>query len=261
MFDNVRAWNRHRKAKRLLNRKPIMTPHNFFFSGPKSMMSGEFEKLEVNFLNSKLPTATSFVNIGANFGYYCCLASKFDLKIFALEPIPINFNLLLKNLSFNKVSNCVLLPVAAGRSSEYVEIFGEGTGASIVKGWARNPSALRHLAPIVKIDDVIIGNMLGERPFFLMDVEGFEYEALLGAVKLIQNRKLNSTWMVEIGLKAHTENENSKYIQTFDLFFDNGYKTFKIDNPENILTKKDIVNYVDSSDYISANGNFVFYKS
>ena len=260
MLDNFRAWNRSRKIKRLKNKNLRKTIFGFDLVGPEAMINGHFETLETSYLYKELPKYNTFINIGANFGYYCCIAQQLGIKTYAFEPVPVNFEILIHNLvSNNFTKNITLFQMAAGDKSGFVEIFGEGTGASIIPGWARNPVSLSHTVPMAKIDDLINPSKLGGSSFILIDVEGFEYEVLAGAEELISNKNLDMTWLIEIGLFRYQSREiNPNYLKTFDIFFRNNYKLYALEDLNNSIQASEIMKIFESKNINVMNTNFLF---
>ncbi|MDC0043150.1 FkbM family methyltransferase, partial [Paracoccaceae bacterium] len=120
------------------------------------MQNGSFEVTETKILIKLFFQADIFVNVGANFGYYICMARNMGVRSIAIEPIPINQRILKQNLIENNWDqNVILHPIACGNSNGNVTIYGEGTGASIIPGWAQNPSRLKHIVPMKKLDNIL----------------------------------------------------------------------------------------------------------
>jgi FkbM family methyltransferase len=113
------------------------------------MQNGNFEITETKILIKLFSQADIFVNVGANFGYYICIARNMGLRSIAIEPVPINQRILKQNIIENNWDqNVILHPIACGNSDGNITIYGEGTGASIIPGWAQNPSTLKHVVPM-----------------------------------------------------------------------------------------------------------------
>jgi hypothetical protein len=64
-----------------------------------------------------------------------------------------------------------------------------------------------------------------------MDIEGGEYEALKGAIKII-NSDANIIWLIEICIDEHQTSENKinpNLLATFEIFWSAGYKSYTAD--------------------------------
>lgn len=128
-----------------------------------------------------------FVDVGAHLGKYALIAAKHvgvSGLIIAVEPHPVNYQVLLKNVALNNFRNVVALNLAAWKTNCELKLFiGNVAGHHSVKlnqglGW-------------VKVKGKAMDNVLGELPlnrldWIKIDVEGVEYEALLGLEKAIQ---------------------------------------------------------------------------
>lgn len=225
MLDRFRAWNRRRIAAHRQRRGPRQTVFGFVMNGADDMATGRFEPEETALVRSLMTRCDRFVNVGANTGYYCIFARKANLPVTALEPVPGTAAILLENLSANGLdAGATVLPVAAGPAPGSARIFGVGTGASLLRGWANNPDSLSQIVPVVRLDDVVAQPAKDERILILVDVEGFEYPALQGATALI-HADPKPVWMIEIvphGAGAGAVKSDAIQ-QTFDLMSAAGY--------------------------------------
>lgn len=232
LVDWVRGKLRARRGRRIHQRPEVKTKFGFSFIGPEVMQSGNFEEAETRLIHGFLSKADLFVNVGANFGYYVCLAQSLGVKTIAVEPVPDNVTLLHKNLSLNGYGDHVTVcPNACGSAPGEAEIFGVGTGASLVAGWARNPKSLSFKVDIRRLDDLVPAQALTGRSFFLIDVEGFELEVLKGAKGIFQADQ-EPVFLIESGLSDHRAGGvlNVDFLAVFDLFRAEGYQVFSVED-------------------------------
>ena len=221
--DRVRSWNRHRIALHRTRRGVRPTVFGFAMNGTSDMVNGDFEPEETALVRTLLARSDRFANVGANTGYYCLLARQANLPVIALEPIPTTVSILLENLCANGFdSGTMVLPVAAGPAAGSAQIFGVGTGASMLRGWANNPENLTQIVPVVKLDDVVRPPEKSERLLILMDVEGFEFAALQGAMALLYSDP-KPVWVIEIALDGAGTATSADVQATFDLMAKAGY--------------------------------------
>lgn len=229
VIDRFRGWNRRRIATRRATRKAQPTPFGFDMNGTNDMISGRFEPEETALVRTLLNRCDRFVNVGANTGYYCLFARRLGRPVTALEPVPSTAAMLLRNLADNGLDEgATVLPVAAGASPGAARIYGVGTGSSLLRGWANNPESTSQLVPVVRLDDVVAAPGPEERLLILMDVEGFEYPALLGSTKLIE-APLKPVWMIEIAPDGAGGSRSSHVTETFALMFGAGYVARRAD--------------------------------
>ncbi len=212
-------------------RSPVETPFGFRFSGHPAMEAGTFEPNEVRVVKQLLQDAEVLINVGANVGYYCCFALQAGRRVLAIEPVPNNLQYLYRNMVANGwADQAEVLPVAIGARRGLVDIFGGGTAASLLEGWAGIPSAYRQTVPLTTLDDSVRGRFDGQRCFILIDVEGAELDVLKGAASLLR-REPKPVWMVEVNIDEHQPRGvdlNPRLRETFEVFEECGYEAWSV---------------------------------
>src|SRR5262249_11602765 len=74
--------------------------------------------------------------VGANIGYFSCLAASRCKHVLAFEPQPINLEYLLANVRTNGLKNIEVFPMALGDRAGVLDLFGaSATGASAIQHW------------------------------------------------------------------------------------------------------------------------------
>jgi FkbM family methyltransferase len=219
----VAAYHSFRTARSIYGAKPQMCELGFRFAGPAEMLSGAFEKEEASVILEQTGHADVFIDIGANVGYYTCLARHRQRHVVAIEPFPQNLDQLYANLYANEWSDVEVFPLAVGRTSGLSHMFGGGTAASLRRGWAGASEAWRTPVPLSTLDIVLGDRFPDKRLFIKIDVEGGELEVLLGASQTLR-RTPSPVWFVEICL---TENQptglNDHFADVFKQFWTHGY--------------------------------------
>ena len=163
-FANIYRYYRDNRG---LSMEPVITPFGFKFSGNEMMQRGEFEPEETSLFRSIISNFDSFVNIGANIGYYCCLARAANIETFAFEPMPINIRYLMRNIDSNNWNSKIeVFPLAMSSSPGVIEIFGGSTGASLVRGWANTANHYSTLVSSNTVDAVIGSRLFGKKYWF-----------------------------------------------------------------------------------------------
>lgn len=203
------------------------------------MATGTFEPQETALVRNALMQVEALVNVGANVGYYCCHALSLGRQVLAVEPIPRNVEYLLKNVELNGWADGVrVFPTAAGAYPGILTIWGSGTAASLVRGWAGIPEGHTSLVPVLPLDEVIGANFAQQRLLIIVDVEGAEFHMLQGAGATLV-RSPRPTWLVEISLHEHQPTGiNSRFAETFEIFFKHGYRAFTADAREQEMTRE-----------------------
>lgn len=249
------------RLRRLQLLKPQKTVHGFNFIGPQNTINGSFEENEFNCINAFISNCDLFINIGANYGYYVCLALSHDKKVYAFEPDLNNYQILSKNVILNDgMKNALLFNFGVGNTWDYIKIFNAATGSSFIKGWANNSASFYNQAQICTIDDFSYN---GSNLFFLIDVEGFENFVVKGGLKTIQ-RVVNQTWVIEMMLNDEhgTFDEMEQWhLEIVDIFQSNGFNFACILNGnKHNLTYENFKRIIKNKD-TSFGYNFIFFKN
>ena len=259
IINKIRSFNHRRLTRRHLKKISVNTPFGFKFLGPSVMQDGSFEVTETKILIKLFYQADIFVNVGANFGYYICMARNMGVRSIAIEPIPINQRILKQNLIENNWDqNVILHPIACGNSNGNVTIYGEGTGASIIPGWAQNPSRLKHIVPMKKLDNILSNEKVTSKSVILIDVEGFEFDVLRGAENILGSPD-KPVIMLESGLTDHRSEGglNLKFLEIFKFIVKNGYRVFNVKDINFEITQELIEKNIEQNEDKLGTHNFL----
>lgn len=237
-----------------------MTPWGFTLSGHEAMAAGTFEPEETALVRHLLQEVDVLVNVGANVGYYCCHALSLGKPVIAVEPIARNLHYLLTNIQNNGWSQqAEVFPVALGSKTDILQMWGGGTGASLIKGWASIPESYVTQVPVLRLDRVLGDTIQGKRALILMDIEGAEFMMLQGAAQALQNEP-RPIWIMEISTTEHQPvgtSMNPNFLSTFELFFGSGYRAFTADASIQEIEKVDVDDVVANKKRLNTH-NFVF---
>jgi len=149
---------------------------------------GYWEPFETSILISSLREGYSFLDVGANIGYFTILAASLvgpSGFVYAFEPEPINFRLISKSLSYNKFSNRVkaMRIALSNRDSEEklflsTDNFGDHQLYPDEKDKNSISVTLRHGSRLLANDITCLH-------FIKIDTQGSEYEVLDGLVPML----------------------------------------------------------------------------
>lgn len=218
-----------------------VTPWGFRFTGHEAMATGTFEPQETALVRKTLLEVDALVNVGANVGYYCCHALSLGRQVLAVEPVRGNVEYLLRNIELNGWADGVrVYPTAAGARPGVLTIWGGGTAASLVRGWAGIPEAHTSLVPILPLDEIVGSSFADQRLLVIVDVEGAEFQMLQGARATLARRP-RPTWLVEISFQQHQPTgSHPRFAETFEIFFEHGYRAFTADGAQQEVTGDDV---------------------
>ena len=235
-FPRIAKFYRNFRDNKQNSGEPIETTMGFKFIGNSAMSLGKFEPEETEIFKSIINNVDILVNVGANIGYYCCLALNCNKYVIAFEPIDLNVKHLLRNIKANNWEDQIeVYPIAlSNKKSGAIEIYGGGTGASLIRGWAGISVNYVNLVPISTLDNVIGNRLENKRSFIVVDIEGAEKYMLEGATSILEMTP-KPIWMMEISIFEHQPKGikiNPNLLSTFQMFWERGYiaRTANIEN-------------------------------
>lgn len=250
-----RQW----RDERELHRQPDSDLLGFRFVGNPLMETGQFEPVETALMQRLFPHATAVINIGANIGYYCCLALQQGKSVVAFEPMPTNLRYLLRNVFANGWADTFeCFPMALSSHRGLIEIWGGGTGASLVKGWAGQTFST--LVPVSTLDTVLGDRFVQEGPLIIVDIEGAEFHMLQGATRLLA-APVKPIWFVEISVAEHQPagvDINPHLLDTFDIFWQHGYEALTAQAQPRLVRREEIAKIVQTRADTLGVHNFIF---
>jgi FkbM family methyltransferase len=223
--------------------RPTKTPYGFLLSGNRDMEAGTFEVFECEVVKALLPWVGVVVNVGANIGYYVCLARSSGKHVVAFEPIGANMRFLLRNLMLNGWSDVEVFPIALSDRPGIAEIYGGGTGASLLKGWAGTSERFVSLVPTNTLDNILGQRFSGQRLLFIIDVEGAELAVINGARHHLSLAP-KPIWMVEVAVTEHLPaglRVNPNLLATFQAFWQEGYVALKLNPKLEEVSEEEVV--------------------
>jgi len=227
------------------------------------MRTGKFEVEETAIISRLLPKVDVFVDIGANLGYYTCLALQQGKPVIAFEPQQQNLQCLFQNLTANGWEDkAEVFPLALSEHPGLLTLYGaSGPSASLIKNWAGYSARFRKTVPVSTLDNVLASRFSGRRLFVKMDVEGAEYQVLKGAMATLTLTP-KPIWLLEICFdEFHPEGTNPDFEQIFRLFWSQGYQAYTATTTPRIVTPNEIAEWVANHRSTSDTFNYVFAAS
>jgi FkbM family methyltransferase len=148
-------------------------------------LMGIREALFTKTLQGALREGDCVVDIGANIGYYALMAARLvgpRGKVYAIEPVPHNMGLLEDSIRLNKYGNIETFPLAMGESDGIAKLY-----LSDHPNWSSFYRPRRVTGQIDIQINSVDSFLQGRRPpdVIRMDVEGYEYEILMGMSELL----------------------------------------------------------------------------
>ena len=173
---------------------------------------------------------THFVNIGSHIVTVCLPVSRHVNKVTAIEAYPDTYNHLCENIIINKLSNVYALNIAVGNSEEDIYFMSKDKICPIEKinRIANNSGGMHVFTQNDIVNNIRSANLCDTKikrkmnkldnlevvdnfDIILVDIEGFEYDFLLGAEqKILKNKPII---IIEIWSNNKRKRENMKETQ------------------------------------------------
>lgn len=149
------------------------------------------EPYMTTYLKNILYEGDIVVDIGANIGYYALLESRLvgaSGHIYAIEPVLSNLGLLNSNIGLNGYTNISTYQYAIGSRLEEAEMFiSDMCNMSTLKRSNFRTYTKVVKVPVTTLDKFLLGKKYPN--LVRMDVEGFEYEVVEGALETLSTDK------------------------------------------------------------------------
>ena len=241
----LNAFHNYRQAREIRRLKAGETPHGFRFIGNDRMASGTFEPDETAAIAGFSSPGRVYVDVGANYGYYVCLARARGADVVAIEPLSDNLSLLYANLETNGWNDVEVFPLGVSSAPRVATLYGGGTAASLLPNWAGTSETFRRSIALSTLDIVLGGPRFAGREMLVkIDVEGVEYDVLLGASETL-SRTPRPKWVLEICLtELHPSGRNPHFLETFELFWNHGYEAKSISAGNRVVTRDEVQRWV-----------------
>ncbi len=170
---------------------PDKLPKSFKKTFQSYIISSSWEELTTEMFKKVVKEGDIVVDLGANLGYFTLLAAKLvgpKGKVYAFEPEPINYSLLLQNIALNGYDNVVPVPKAVSNVTGKVRFFldKKDTGAHTIY----QPS---DKGDFIEVESVVLDEFFKDKNHPInvikMDIEGAEMAALSGMNRIIRENE------------------------------------------------------------------------
>lgn len=214
---------------------------------------GVWEPTISHYISRALSEGHTFIDVGANIGYFSCLASRRvgeSGRVYAVEASPTLFAALEQNIRRNRLSNVTAINMAVYDAPCSLTIFRAGDdnlGASTVLREAGEKSALSAEA---EIQADTLESIVGSANFFSariikIDIEGAEWFAFNGFKDQLEKFGNHTEWIIEFTPES-IKQQGGDISEIVALFAQCGYSAYHIENRYSAgwYMKSDIGNYL-----------------
>lgn len=240
-----------------LKREKVVLPGNQVFEvdpisdfGLRLIKDNSYELEMTNFIESLLDKDDTFIDLGANEGFFTVLAGLLVSKkgkVFSIEPQKKLWSVIQNNISLNELCNVQLLPFGIGSKKQERNLqlypstnsgatsFSNSYNFKITFDKIRKRIYGTQLVKLITLDD--LHEIFPKKVKLIkIDIEGFELEALKGATNLLRNKRF-----VFILIEIHHQallglNQSEQMIDDLLIGFD--YSKNKIAENLNLYTAK-----------------------
>jgi len=160
---------------------------------------GKWEPYETQLVMERLTANSTFLDMGANIGYYTAIAASIigtEGSIYAFEPDPANFQLLQRNLAINNLRHVNAVEAAVSdKDSEGVLYLNEGNFGDhqiYDNGEGRASRSIRLINPSNYLQDKV-----SRIDLVKIDTQGAEYQILNGLMPLLRKQAAMPSLIIE----------------------------------------------------------------
>jgi FkbM family methyltransferase len=205
-------------------------------------VGGCYEPNEFYFLNRRLKEGMTFIDVGANEGFYSLFASKLvgnEGEVISIEPDPSMLERLRKNIMLNGIQNISIVPCAASFYSgvdnlsiaEYGHEGQTALGTCVPNPLVKTRKIIK--TPVKSLDEILSEREVKNVHFVKIDAEGSELHVLKGAEQIIRASK--PILQLEINDRA-LEAQNSSSEELIKLLQSWDYQAYRFGESGEITT-------------------------
>ena len=177
-------------------------------------------------------TGDTIIDVGAHIGEYTLLGAKLvgdKGLIISVEPDHDSVISLKKNIILNNFKNYLILEKAVGEKIETKSLYkvNEEDVYGYLDPYVENKKLKKYSEiEVTTIDDIVLSNNLNIINLLKIDVEGFEYEVLLGCNDTLKKNKIKKIIIELHPSYLQSKGDNEELIHTF--LKEHGFETKKI---------------------------------
>lgn len=186
-----------------------------------------YDRHAIRVVRRELLPGDTFVDLGANVGYYSLIAAKLvgpSGRVVAVEPDPDNYAQLVHNVSLNGFDNVVAVMKgvsgAQGRAPLYRNTSGNRGAHTLFPAPGKNETVA---VEVDTLDHLLGGYNVDKVDFLKLDIQGFEYRSL-AASRVLQQKPKVLTEVSDADLRL----AGSSAKQYLDMICSHGYSIQKV---------------------------------
>ena len=194
----------------------VLNPADPVVSG--ALHFGVYEKAETHFFQSACRDGMTFLDVGANLGYYTALAARAvgpNGRVLAVEPDPDSFGYLEQTIAANAVGNVEAFPVAASDAPAILPLYISTDNRGDNRLYSSDGERPQVEVKARPLDALLRDNKIDTVDLIKIDVQGYEPKVIAGLRETI-TASPNLTLLTEFwpqGIDEAGEDAN-EFLQT-----------------------------------------------
>ena len=159
----------------------VLNPTDPVVSG--ALHFGVYEKAETRFFQSACRDGMTFLDVGANLGYYTALAARAvgpNGRVLAVEPDPDSFGYLEQTIAANAVGNVKAFPVAASDAHAILPLYISTDNRGDNRLYASDEERPQVEVEARPLDALLRENKIETVDLIKIDVQGYEPKVIAG---------------------------------------------------------------------------------
>jgi FkbM family methyltransferase len=232
VVDSYFAWHSHKFTARTFfgakfkgDSRDILQQYLYYF--------GEWEPNLTRFIIQSLKPGDTFVDVGANVGYYPLLASTLvgdSGSVVAIEASPKTYRILQANGARNRARNVRAVNLAASDQEGVLKLFG-GPDSHIGLATTLELEGLKFECEIetAPLRTILSSHEIENARLVKIDVEGAEAAVVDGMAPLLTRGRKDLEVIVEIHPR-HLEQQGRGVEELFETFWGAGFYAYQIEN-------------------------------
>jgi FkbM family methyltransferase len=175
----------------------------------RNVYLGSYERQETTWVLRQLRRGGTFVDVGANIGYFTALAARIvgsTGRVLAFEPSPYAFPRLQRMIHGNGLTQCTALNAGLSDREGELDLYWNPELRNHSPTMSPGGGTTHARVPVRPLDEVLSEQNIDGIDLMKLDVEGHEPHVLRGAERTLRDRRIaalmieiNDHWLAEHG--------------------------------------------------------------
>ncbi len=196
-YFNIMYANKGEKPYRIHD---IMINIDFGKTGERTIPFNAYEPVITKKVLELLKPNDIVIDVGSWIGYYALLCAKKASKVIAIEPSSDNVRRIRENIALNQFQNIEVLSCAIGEKHSLGRVklgVASSTNQLVENKGDEIEATVESLVTVESLDNIVFQRKYHKVDLVIMDIEGYEYFALLG-MKQILSQHLVRNMIIEV---------------------------------------------------------------